>query len=323
MGIQLQFDERSSGSLVKDIRDFRDEVLRGLKELCGPEFSVEGRDVEKNNGVLLYGISIMGEGEVIAPTVYVEPLFNEYIRGTKNIKEAENEILKLYAKEKNRMDIDVSVFSDFEKVKDKVTFRLINAEKNEGLLDCAPHRKFLDMAVIYTVYLENVSSGAGNVLIKRDLMESWGTDEETLYELATVNTPRIKAPLLKNLSEMVLELLEGSAEDNEEMESVLSEDSGISMFIMTNTDKFYGDAVILYPDFLKDISEIIGSDFYLLPSSVHEFICVPCSGNANEEELFDMVKSVNRTSVGKEDFLSDNVYVYKNGEMTICPVCIS
>lgn len=323
MGIQLDLYERGPESLIRDIRDFRDEVLCGLKELCGAEFTVEGRDVEKNNGVLLYGISIMGPEEKLAPTIYVEPLFNEYIRGTMNVKEAENEILKIYSKEKMRPDIDVSVFSDFEKISSMLTFRLINAERNSELLKEVPHRMYLDMAVVYTVYVPDVFDGAGNVLVRNSLMKAWGTDEETLFRLSRENTPRIKEPVIKDLSEMLLSILESPEEEKEEMERTLKNGSGISMYVLTNSDKFYGDAVILYPELLKDLSEEIGPEFYLLPSSVHEFIAVPCMGNANEEDLYEMVKSVNRTSVGKEDFLSDNVYVCKDGEMTICQTCVS
>ncbi len=323
MGIQLDFNERGPGSLIRDIRDFRDEILCGLKELCGPEFTVEGRDVEKNNGVLLYGVSIMGPGTNIAPTIYVETMFNEYIRGTMNVKEAENEILKIYSKEKQRPDIDVTVFSDFEKIRDKLTFRLINAGRNSELLKEVPHRMYLDMAVVYTVYVADIFSGAGNILVRNDLMEAWGTDEDTLFKLAYENTPRIKEPVIRDLSEMLLSMLDSPEETKDEMERVLKDGSDIRMYILTNSDKFYGDAVILYPDLLQGLCDKIGPEFYLLPSSVHEFIAVPGMGNPNEEELSEMVKSVNRTSVGKEDFLSDNVYVFKDGEMAICQTCIS
>ncbi len=323
MGIQLEYSERGPGSLIRDVRDFRDEVLCGLKELCGPEFTVEERDVEKNNGVLLYGISIMGPGENIAPTVYMEPLFNEYVRGTMNVKEAENEILKIYSKEKHKPDIDLSDLSNFEKIRDMLTFRLINAGRNTELLKKVPHRMYLDMAIVYTVYVADVFSGAGNILVRNDLMKAWGTDEETLFSLAAENTPRIKEPVIKDLSDMLLSILDSPEGSGEDMEKVLKEGSDISMYVLTNSDKFYGDAVILYPDLLKDLCEKIGPEFYLLPSSVHEFIAVPALGNTNEEELSEMVKSVNRTSVGKEDFLSDNVYVFKDGKMTICQTCIS
>jgi len=117
---------------------------------------------------------------------------------------------------------------------------------------------------------------------------------------------------------MLIEILEEKEDSREEMQNVLNSESGMSMYILTNSDRFYGDAVILYPDVLSDLREMTGSDLYLLPSSVHEFIAIPCCEGADEEGLINMVRSVNRTSVTEEDFLSDNVYIYKDGHVTIC-----
>jgi len=316
MGIVLDFKE--TGSLIRDIREFRGEVTEGLKELCGPEYRVEERDVEKNNGITFYGISIAEKDETVAPTIYMEPFFREYERGTMTVIEAENEILRCYTKQKCSMDLDITMFSDFEKVKDRLTFRLINSERNAGTLRDVPHRMYLDMALVYTVYIDDCGMMPGNVLIRDNLMNSWGVDEETLYRHASLNTPVIKKPVIKGLPEMLIEILEEKEDSREEMQNVLNSESGMSMYILTNSDRFYGDAVILYPDVLSDLREMTGSDLYLLPSSVHEFIAIPCCEGADEEGLINMVRSVNRTSVTEEDFLSDNVYIYKDGHVTIC-----
>jgi hypothetical protein len=57
-------------------------------------------------------------------------------------------------------------------------------------------------------------------------------------------------------------------------------------------------------------AEMIGSGYYVLPSSIHECILVPESAGINEKELCDMVKQANRSVVEPKDVLSDNVYHY-------------
>ena len=68
---------------------------------------------------------------------------------------------------------------------------------------------------------------------------------------------------------------------------------------------------------LDKIGELLGSDFYVLPSSTHEVILVPDNGNMQTKELEDMVKEVNATQVAPEDLLSDKVQYYDRAAKTL------
>ena len=68
---------------------------------------------------------------------------------------------------------------------------------------------------------------------------------------------------------------------------------------------------------LDKIGELLGSDFYVLPSSTHEVILVPDNGNMQTKELEDMVKEVNATQVPPEDLLSDKVQYYDRAAKTL------
>jgi len=316
MDMQLMFKERSPEYFVMDFEGFREEVIQDILEICGNGFVVEKRDVVKNNGVGMSGISITGPGETVFPTIYLETLFDEYRKGKMNVKEAVNEILRVYAREKTGNSVDMCYLTEFDRVKDKLIFRLINAEKNEVLLKDIPHRRFLDLAVIYTVYIDDVFDTAGNVTVRNDLMEKWGVNEEDLYILAVKNTPRIKMPVIKELGEMIRELID-MGEYTDSGEYIIGE-GRMKMYVITNRDRYYGDSIILYPGLLNDIRDTLDTDFFLLPSSVHEFIIVPDYGEIGKNELSELVKSVNESSVEAEDFLSDNIYLYKNSILDIC-----
>ena len=47
-----------------------------------------------------------------------------------------------------------------------------------------------------------------------------------------------------------------------------------------------------------------------MPSSIHETILLPATGDMDVDYLIDMVRSVNATEVSPEEILSDNVYKY-------------
>ena len=83
---------------------------------------------------------------------------------------------------------------------------------------------------------------------------------------------------------------------------------------LTNASGSLGAAALFYPDVKDKAAELLGSDYYILPSSVHEVILVPDSAGINATELCDMVKQANRTVVEEHDILSDNVYHYSRDD---------
>ena len=65
-----------------------------------------------------------------------------------------------------------------------------------------------------------------------------------------------------------------------------------------------------YPHVLEMIGGILQSDYYVLPSSVHEVVIVPASAGVGCRDMDEMVAEVNRTQVAPEEVLSDRAYYY-------------
>ena len=61
---------------------------------------------------------------------------------------------------------------------------------------------------------------------------------------------------------------------------------------------------------------MMGSDLYILPSSIHEVLAVSAE-DRDLEDLEEMVRSVNQTDVSPEEVLSDNVYKYDAESRTL------
>lgn len=86
------------------------------------------------------------------------------------------------------------------------------------------------------------------------------------------------------------------------------------MYVLTNQRGIYGAAAMLYPELLKDFAERQKTDLVILPSSVHEVLLVPVRGSLDFAWFRCMVRSINRSEVPPEDWLSDQVYVYRRRE---------
>ena len=80
--------------------------------------------------------------------------------------------------------------------------------------------------------------------------------------------------------------------------------------IVTNKARMFGAINIYNEDCIKQVQEILGTkNFYVLPSSIHEVICVPTEG-IEIDDLLTMVTEVNQTQVRPEERLGDFVLYY-------------
>jgi len=75
-----------------------------------------------------------------------------------------------------------------------------------------------------------------------------------------------------------------------------------------------GACILQYPDFLDQAAETLGGDFYVLPSSIHEVLCIADDGSMELSHLEEMVRSINEAEVAPADRLSDNVFHYDSEE---------
>lgn len=76
-----------------------------------------------------------------------------------------------------------------------------------------------------------------------------------------------------------------------------------------NPGKMNGAASIFYDEALAGLAEQVGTDLFILPSSVHECIAVSTE-MGTPEMLAEMVQEVNGTQVSEEEQLSDHVYLF-------------
>ena len=206
-----------------------------------------------------------------------------------------------FVKEKEQ---DVKSFiSDYEKVKDNTYLRLIPGDS--PILKSTPHRMIEDMALVVNVHLDSFSDEHGKscVVVTKPLMEMYGVDETQLFADAEKNSLANEPIVFKPLLDMVKDLISKDEIPN-------PEDVGIVTYIATNASGFQGAAVAGYPDFCEKAAEAIGGSFYMLPSSVHEFILIKDDGTPKAKDLNRMIKNVNETVLEPRDVLAAQCYHY-------------
>ncbi len=294
--------------------EFIKKVKNGLSAYFGKDTKVTLKKVNKNNGVILDGIIILGQHEMIAPTIYLESFYMDYLKG-KSLGDIIMEIIAIYEQNRVKENIDLDFFMKYEAVKGRIFQKVINYQKNEKRLQKVPHIRFLDLAIVcYFAYM-NDFLGNGSIQIEKEHLQEWGISEEELFENARKNTIEKLGVELRGMDEILLEMLSDSIEKDaeEETQKLLEHmDNGVPMYVMTLRGRFFGATCICYQEFMEKFAKKCKKDFYILPSSIHELILVPDSGKEKASSLKSMVQEVNATHVSEEEQLSDNVYFYNS-----------
>ena len=311
--MNLNYEEFKE-KIKDDIKDYMDEKYKD----CG----VVIRKVNKTNREVdgLNMLDIPGLKNA-TPTLYVNDLYEKY----EKIGDYE-EVARMAAE---TMEYGIKSFNsqikeeclDTSKLKDKVFFSLINAEQNRELLNTVPHREFEDLAIVYRWNIGAASDGVYTNLVNNDLAKKEGLTENDLYNAANKNTKELFPVLVKNMNEVISEIIFGDSELSGEMEEEFKEvmmetQDERSMYVITNESKLFGAASMLYEEPLHELAEKIGSDLYILPSSIHEVIAVSADFGS-PDELAEMVYEINMDQVDINDRLSNQVYCYDKDLRTL------
>lgn len=293
--------------------EFREEVLNTLKSMVSKEVTVTLVQAEKLNGCVRFGISFDRSDLIYAPTIYLEPFYHSFCRG-RSVEQIAEELIHCYEEELNDVPQSVDRLQHYESARQDIFCKLIHIEENRNLLQDTPHITFLDFAIVAYFEVDRDEMYKGSVLIKDYYLDIWQITDEELIQNALVRTKEKKGIFFRPMSDILYRYI--SEEDGD-----IYEHARKYMFVLTNTEKYLGAVQIYYPEVQAEIAEHLKEDFYLLPSSVHEWIIVPVSMAAAEEQLLKMVREINRAAVLEEEVLSDNIYLYSaafKGEKIKC-----
>ena len=287
-----------------EIKEFAIKIGKAIEKELGEEYEVSIREVMKNNSVMLTGIMISDKIQNVVPTIYVDGFWTEYESGTP-MSLVVSKVINLYIRQKPKSDVDISFFTDYKQVRERICYRLIGRENNEKLLEDIPYIEFYDLAICFFYAYEGEELGEGSILIRKSHIETWNVTISELFDRATVNTPKLFPWECQKIDALLEEPVEMAG--NGEISRILQE---VPMRVLSNQKRIYGAGCILYPGVLQQLAVEQGGNYYILPSSIHEVILLKDLGNEDEDRLKWMIYHINREAVENEEVLSDSLYYY-------------
>ena len=298
---------------------FQTKIADTLQSSLGSDYELMLQKVPKNNGTLLDGLCITRREQKVSPTIYLNSYYERYLEGIP-FNSIVKEILQIYQDNTSVADLDFSVLNDFSRLREKVVYTLIHTASNKALLSTIPSVPYLDLSIVFYLYLDKTDSGQMTALIHNDHMEAWKTDIKELYRLSLSNTPKLLPAQLRSMTAVMkaiaMEHL-GSEYREEFVDDLLSAPTVSPLYVLTNSSGICGACTILYPNQLKNFADMVEKDLVILPSSIHEVLLIPYDDTLSFQELADMVSHINRSEVPVEDRLSDQVYLYSRNSHTV------
>lgn len=240
------------------------------------------------------------KGDQIAPVVYMSGRYEDYLSGremSEIVKDIARDVQEARKHQPDMLDLTA------EMAKERLYLSVINAEKNEELLNSVPYRKIEDLACIAKFSLDAESS----VLVNEDLCRKLRMTSEEVLAIAERNMVK-NGYQCEPLDLEIKRILKEQGVSDREIEEGMMKTQSSMMYVASTANHMEGAAVIASREAMHDFYDKIGEPFYILPSSRHEVILLPDRCGLEIADLAEMVKDVNRQVVDEKDVLSDHVY---------------
>ena len=240
-----------------EYKEFVEYIKMNAGYIAGEGGNITINHVIKNNGCEMDGLVIMEKGKDIAPTIYLDSFYELYTNG-ENIKNIIRQIEVIYEQNKNNVTFDVNILKHFDTIKDKIVYKVVNYRSNEKLLEQVPHKRILDLAVVFYCLLDNEYGRSATALIYNNNLKNWNVTIDDVYKAALKNTPDLLHSKISSMAALFEKC--GVNVDGEEVD--LKDYVPSDMYVLTNESKLNGAACILYENVLYDFAQKLGADLY-------------------------------------------------------------
>lgn len=297
-----------------NFNEFVEQLKTALYQRVDKETKIDVHETAKNNGITYYGLVIMKKGCNVSPNIRLDGFYASFKERISSLDEIADEIMNIFESEQRKNNLNVNFFTDFQRAKERIMFKIVNYEGNKKRLENLPHIKYLDLAVTfyYSVEQKEIPQINASIQIERNHLDLWGIDEETLYDLAMENTVKKMPASFRTIYDIILNILEedGITPGKKAIEDFKEKTDEVPMYVLTNGKNYFGAAALYYPGVLKKIGQTLESDLIVLPSSIHEIILLPVEKWTDYERLNEMIEDINENHVAKEEVLSNHFYYY-------------
>lgn len=284
-----------------------ENVVDGLEGYYEKDEIVMEDDPQKQKGKRLL-LSTQGQCRV-SPAFNLDELYEHYLTGTSEEK------LLYYILEagKDHMDLLRATanlnMDSYDDIRDQLTLRIYSNErakefKGKRLCDGMPF-----FTVSYQLEFTNENRYSMTIPVTESHLTKWGKKKADLQADAFANQIRNGVFLVP------LNVASNEVWDMEKNNFYYGfpddrKDEWNPIFCLTNKNMQFGASLMLNGSILRHIYGLFGTNFFILPSSVHEVMIVPDFGQASGKTLSKLVREINEMEVAPYERICDDAFYY-------------
>lgn len=308
---------------MMDYESFKERVMKEFLDYLPERYAeceLELRKVPKVN-TCLTGVVIKPKEKCsfCGPTFYMERMYEQY----KNCESFEKVMANqaIYLEESLKYLPKDILELDLTALKDKIVFQVVNTRENQEMIALCPHRKLMDLTVVYRAITNVDEEGVSGFLITNDIASAEDLTEKALYAMAKKNTKKLFPFKSERIEETMMRMMKrwGAKEDDIDQSFPYINDvpENERVYVISNKYEFFGANALLYKDVIGNVAKSIGTDCYILPSSVHDLVVLSTDIFDESTKLINLVRETNSEHVRISDRLSDSIYLYSldNGKI--------
>ena len=295
---------------------FMQLIKRTAGMRMGSSSAVEEATITRNNELIYQGTETLIYGNRIHRGAYLENFYKVFDHDA-DLRRSIGRMI--------RVDVNLdaiaeceSVFgdtTDWEKMQSKVFCQVINKVRNLKLLQEVPNTEYLDLAAVYHLEFRDRKSYIYSIRITKEMLGKMGISVETLHEQAFNNMKRKFPYKIQTLEDVILNQ---TAFDRAHIPD--GNKMNLPVYVIQNRLEADGATVLLDKEPFEKLTDQVGANLIVFPSSVHDVMAVPETAvNIPVLDLKTILMQINIGCIKKEEQLSPHIYRYERekGKMEI------
>lgn len=166
-----------------DYQQFLFTITAGLQSACQAEEKITVQTIEQKHTAKIKTVSLYHRGKRTTPWIYMAPFYRLYQHGY-SMESIQKELKNVLDMVTENNKVEGEIFTNFECAAAFLSVRLISYQKNKEFLSLVPHRRILDLAIIYQLVFEGTDTTMGAAVVYQDHCRIWEVTEDILFQTA-------------------------------------------------------------------------------------------------------------------------------------------
>ncbi|MCD7998348.1 MAG: DUF5688 family protein [Clostridiales bacterium] len=298
--------EEQTISYKEFVENFKSEISRFLED-WDAKISIDPAVDEESEDYIVVKWSVKNGSN--QQRFHMKEIFGDYESGKYDmdeiIKMAEN-LLRCCKEAGEKCHLDQ--IEDYNEISSRLIVRPVNYDSMQEKLKDGIYERVGDIALVLYIDLGTIQNAYTSCMVPASVLSSWKKCREEVMETALKNTYEMFPPTLFD----IMGLTSGEEDrfcsfmDRELLP--VSGDSVCGIFI-TNSNQINGAVTLFLPGVAKKLSELLGGDFYIAFTSMHE-AAIHKINTVQVEMIRESLTELHRDMVESDDFLTERVYRY-------------